>query len=64
MGNLIAAAVFFLAIHFGISGTRLRDRVVGAIGEKAYGGLFALASLVGLIWMARAYSHAPHVPLC
>lgn len=63
MANLVAAAVFFLAIHFGVSGTRLRDRLVTMVGERAFRGLFALASLVGLIWMARAYSHAPHVPL-
>ena len=63
MANLIAAAVFFLAIHFGVSGTRLRDRLVGVLGERAFRGLFALASLAGLIWMARAYSQAPHVPL-
>ena len=55
--------MFFLAIHFGVSGTRLRDRLVGKLGEKAFQGLFALASLVGLIWMGRAYSHAPYVPL-
>jgi uncharacterized membrane protein len=63
MVNLTAAAVFFLAIHFGVSGTRLRDRLVGVLGERAFRGLFALASLIGLIWLARAYSHAPHVPL-
>ncbi|HKR34403.1 MAG TPA: NnrU family protein [Steroidobacteraceae bacterium] len=63
MANLVAAAVFFLAIHFGVSGTRLRDGLVSVVGERAFRGLFALASLIGLIWMARAYSHAPHVPL-
>jgi uncharacterized membrane protein len=63
MGNLIAAAAFFLAIHFGVSGTRLRDRLVSAIGEKAYRGLFSLASLIGLIWLIYAYGHAPHQPL-
>jgi len=63
MASLIAAAVFFLGIHFGVSGTKLRDRLVAAIGERAFRGSFALASLIGLVWMARAYSHAPHVPL-
>ena len=63
MASLFAAASFFLAIHFGVSGTRLRDRLVGVLGERAFRGLFALASLAGLIWMASAYSHAPHVPL-
>ena len=61
MANLIAAAVFFLGIHFGISGTRLRDRLVGLVGAKAFRGLFALASVAGLIWLIRAYSVAPYV---
>lgn len=63
MANLVAAAVFFLGIHFGVSGTRLRDRLVSVVGERAFRGLFALASLAGLVWLARAYSHAPHLPL-
>jgi uncharacterized membrane protein len=63
MSNLVAAAVFFLGIHFGVSGTRLRDRFVASIGEKKYRGLFALASLGGLIWLIYAYGRAPYVPL-
>jgi uncharacterized membrane protein len=63
MGNLAAAAVFFLAIHFGVSGTALRDRLVRRLGEKAYRGLFSLASLIGLIWLIRAYSRAPYEEL-
>ena len=63
MANLIAAAAFFLAIHFGVSGTRLRDRLVRAVGDRPFLALFALTSVIGLIWLARAYSHAPHVPL-
>jgi uncharacterized membrane protein len=63
MANLVAAAAFFLVIHFGVSGTPLRDRLVAVVGDRPFRGLFALASLVGLIWMARAYAHAPHAPL-
>jgi uncharacterized membrane protein len=63
MNGLVAAAVFFLGIHFGVSGTRLRDRLVAALGEKLYRGLFALASLIGLIWLISAYGRAPHLPL-
>ncbi len=63
MANLLAAAAFFLGIHFGISGTRLRDRFVGIVGEKAFRGLFALASIAGLTWMIWAYSNAPYVRL-
>jgi uncharacterized membrane protein len=63
MANLIAAAVFFLGIHFGVSGTRLRDALVRLVGDKIYRGLFALTSIAGLIWLIRAYSTAPYVPL-
>ena len=63
MANLIAAVLFFLGIHFGISGTRLRDRLVQLVGEKPYRGLFALASIVGLVWLIRAYSRAPYIEL-
>lgn len=63
MRNLVAAAVFFLAIHFGVSGTALRARLVRAMGEKVYRGLFSLASLAGLIWLIDAYGDAPRVEL-
>lgn len=61
MVNLVAAVVFFLAIHFGVSGTRLRDRLVGAMGERSFRGLFSLASLGGLIWIIHAYGNAPQM---
>jgi uncharacterized membrane protein len=61
MANLLAAVVFFLGIHFGISGTALRGRLVKLIGEKAFRGLFALTSIAGLIWLIRAYSAAPYI---
>jgi uncharacterized membrane protein len=61
--NLVAAAVFFLAIHFGVSGTAFRARLVRAMGEKVYRGLFSLASLAGLIWLIDAYGDAPRVEL-
>lgn len=63
MANLIAAVAFFLAIHFGISGTKLRDHAVRILGERAYRGVFALASIVGLLWLIRAYSRAPYIAL-
>jgi uncharacterized membrane protein len=62
MQNLIAASVFFLLIHVGVSGTRLRDRLVARLGDGPYRGLFSLVSLFGLVWMIYAYRHAPTVP--
>lgn len=63
MISLIAAAAFFLLIHVGVAGTRLRDAIVARTGEKAWGGLFSLASLAGLAWLIVAYSRAPTEPL-
>ena len=63
MLNLIAASTYFLLIHFGVSGTKLRDTLVARLGEGPYRGAFALASLLGLVWMGYAYRHAPTIPL-
>lgn len=63
MSSLIAASAFFLLIHFGVSGTRLRDVVVARIGEGRFRAVFALASVVGIIWMSAAYARAPTVDL-
>jgi len=58
MSTLIAAAVVFLGIHFVVSGTRLRDVLVSAIGERPYLGLFSLASIAVIVWLAMAYNAA------
>lgn len=58
MGMLITAAIVFLAIHFLISGTRLRDGITGAIGERPYMGLFSLASIAVIVWLCSAYNAA------
>jgi len=62
MPDLIAACAYFLLIHFGVSGTRLRDALTGKIGEGPYRGLFSLASLIGIAWMIYAYRRAPLIP--
>lgn len=58
MGMLIAAALFFLAIHLLVSGTSLRDVIVGSLGERPFQALFSLASLGGIIWLALSYNAA------
>ena len=62
MPDLIAACAYFLLIHFGVSGTRLRDALTGKLGEGPYRGLFSLASLIGIAWMIYAYRHSPLIP--
>jgi len=58
MWMLIMAAIVFLGIHFLISGTRLRDRITTLIGERPYLGLFSLASLTAIVWLAMSYNAA------
>ena len=63
MPNLITACLYFLLIHFCVSGTTLRDATIARLGPGRYRGAFALASLLGLAWMIYAYRRAPTVPL-
>jgi uncharacterized membrane protein len=63
MTSLLLAGLFFIAVHIGIAGTPLRDRVVAAIGDKAYMVAFSLASIGGIVWLVNAYTAAPYVDL-
>ncbi|HAH09205.1 MAG TPA: NnrU family protein [Alphaproteobacteria bacterium] len=58
MTMLLAASAAFLFLHFGISGTRLRDVLVRQMGEGAYLGLYSIASAAGIVWLAIAYNTA------
>jgi len=58
---LVLAAAFFVGIHVGIAGTRVRDALTTRLGEQAYLGLFSLASLAGMIWLTTAYGGASYV---
>ena len=49
MSSLVLAAAFFVGIHVGIAGTRVRDRLTARLGEQGYLGLFSLASIGGMI---------------
>ena len=63
MVSLIVAAACFLGIHIFVSGTRLRDVIVGRIGERSYLAIFSLGSLGIIIWMSGAYGAAPYLKL-
>ena len=62
MINLVAAAVVFVLFHLLVSGTRLRDTAVGTLGQRAYMGLYSLASVVGLTWLIFAFGGARSDP--
>ena len=55
---LCAAATVFLLLHLMVSGTKLRDVLVGRLGAGVYSGLFSLASVAGLTWLGFAYAGA------
>jgi uncharacterized membrane protein len=63
VASLFAAALFFDGIHFLISGTALRGKIVGLIGERSFQGLFSLTSVIGIVWLSRAYGQAEYVEL-
>jgi uncharacterized membrane protein len=56
MTMLIMAAAAFLGIHILIAGTPIRDWITVQIGERAYLGLFSVASLGVIVWMVMAYN--------
>jgi uncharacterized membrane protein len=58
MTMLYAAAAVFLGIHLLVSGTRARDAITSTIGEGPYMGLFSLASVGAIVWLAIAYNAA------
>ena len=62
MVSLLLAALFFVAIHLGWSGTALRDATVGRTGWRGYMVLFTVASALGIVWLASAYAAAPYLP--
>ena len=58
MLNLVVACAAFLALHV-LPSTPLRAALVGRLGEGPYSGLFSLATLGAIGWMALAYRAAP-----
>lgn len=59
---LETAAAVFLGLHLLIAGTRARDAITGAIGERSYLALFSLASIAAITWLVIAYNAAQAGP--
>lgn len=60
MTSLALAALFFIAIHLGVSGTTARDALVARIGLRGYMVVFSLGSVAGMVWLVMAYQAAPY----
>ena len=61
MTQLILAALFFMALHVGVSGTSARARAIEKLGENVYRAAFSLLSLLGIVWLAHAYRVAGYI---
>jgi len=58
MNVLLAATAAFLLTHF-VTSTPLRAKLVSAMGEWPYRGLYSLVAFATLGWMIWAYGQAP-----
>ncbi|MGH6885942.1 MAG: NnrU family protein, partial [Geminicoccales bacterium] len=63
MIELLLAAAFLIASHYGISSTPLRDWLVDRLGERPYLGLYSVIALIAIVWLSIAYAGAPYVEL-
>jgi uncharacterized membrane protein len=57
---LVALWVAFAATHMGMSSLRLRPRLVAALGERAFPGVYSLVALaifVPLVWVYFTHKH-------
>ncbi len=61
MASLSLAALFFIGLHLGVSGTPLRDRVVAIAGLRGYMVAFSVASVASIVWLVSAYNAAGYV---
>ncbi len=60
--SLVIATAAFLATHF-VTSTPLRPRLVAAMGEWPYRGIYSLVAFATLGWMIWAYTGASREPL-
>ena len=61
MAMLVLSALFFVGLHLGVAGTRLRDGAVRGLGAGGYSAAFSAGSLLGLAWLVNAYKGAPYI---
>ena len=61
MIQLILAALFFMALHVGVSGTSVRGLAIEKLGEKSYRAAFSVLSVLGIVWLSHAYRAAAYI---
>lgn len=63
LASLVAATLLFVLGHLALSFSPIRRRIVGALGEKPFMGVYSLVVTAGLVWMIIAWRAAPYVEL-
>ncbi|MGG5890434.1 NnrU family protein [Falsiroseomonas sp. HC035] len=58
MTLLILAALFWIGVHVGLSGTALRGKAVAAVGEKRFMIGFSVTSVVAIFLLVLAWQNA------
>ena len=58
MTLLLLAALLWVFVHVGVSGTRLRDAVVEKLGEKRFMLAFSISSVVAIVLLVLAWRNA------
>ena len=59
MALLIIGIVVFFGLHLLPTVSRLRDKLIGRLGEPGYKGLFSLLSIASLALLVYAFAKAP-----
>jgi uncharacterized membrane protein len=63
MTLLIVAALVWIGVHIGIAGTRLRDGLVGRLGDLGFRGMFAAVSIAAIVFLVMAWRGSSTEPL-
>jgi uncharacterized membrane protein len=63
MAILALAAVVWIGVHVGLSGTSLRLPIAARLGERAFRALFSAFSVAALAFLIVAFIHAPREQL-
>jgi uncharacterized membrane protein len=60
---LLLSAVAFVGLHLGLSSKALRPRLLGALGEKKFQGLYSLLVALALAAEVYFFEHGPYIEL-
>lgn len=63
LASVFAAAVFFVASHFLLSGATLRTTLVERLGANGFRVLYSIVAVAALFWLISAFGRAPHLEL-